>query len=103
MVGEKMFEYSDFYEFDSADEEDEEVDEGSVSELVLKDGTVIGHGSMWKYFKQSFNPKTDLVLSKRQRQISGYRSEIAFIVTNARPYARVLRAESILGTCIDLI
>ena len=68
-----MFEYSDFYDFDSSDEEDEELDEGSVGEMVLKDGSVIGHRSMWKYFKQSFNPKTDLVLSKRQRQISGYR------------------------------
>lgn len=73
MIGEKMFEYSDFYDFDSSDEEDEELDEGSVGEMVLKDGSVIGHRSMWKYFKQSFNPKTDLVLSKRQRQISGYR------------------------------
>merc|ERR1712235_160442 len=82
MIGEKMFEYSDFYDFDSSDEEDEELDEGSVGEMVLKDGSVIGHRSMWKYFKQSFNPKTDLVLSKRQRQISGYRA-IGFYDTHA--------------------
>jgi len=84
MIGEKMFEYSDFYDFDdSSDEEDEELcDEGAVGEMVLKDGSVIGHRSMWKYFKQSFNPKTDLVLSKRQRQISGYRA-IGFYDTHA--------------------
>ena len=36
MVGEKMFEYSDFYDFDdsSSDEDDEDVDD-KVGELVL--------------------------------------------------------------------
>ena len=69
-----MFEYSDFYEFDSSDEEDEEdMDGDTVGEMVLKDGSVIGHRSLWKYFKQSFNPRTELVLSKRQKQINQFR------------------------------
>ena len=76
MVGEKMFEYSDFYDFDSSDEEEDDLQDGtSVGEMVLKDGSVIGHRSLWKYFKQSFNPRTDLVLakSKRKQQINQYR------------------------------
>ena len=72
-----MFEYSDFYDFDSSDEEsDDDQDATSVGEMILKDGTVIGHRSLWKYFKQSFNPRTDLVLaqqSKRKQQINQYR------------------------------
>ena len=76
MSGEKMFEYSDFYDFDSSDEEDEdEADQNKVGELVLKDGSVIGHRSLWKYFKQSFNPRTDMVLAnnKRKQQINQYK------------------------------
>lgn len=73
MSGEKMFEYSDFYDFDDESDEDDENEEGSVGELVLKDGSVIGHRSLWKYFKQSFNPRTEVVLSKRKQQINQYR------------------------------
>jgi len=85
MVGEKMFEYSDFYDFDSSDEEEDDLQDGtSVGEMVLKDGSVIGHRSLWKYFKQSFNPRTDLVLaqSKRKQQINQYRA-IGYYGTHA--------------------
>jgi len=78
MSGEKAFEYSDFYDFDDdSDSDDDEQDAASVGELVLKDGSVIGHRSLWKYFKQSFNPRTEIVLkaqSKRKQQINQYRA-----------------------------
>ena len=84
MSGEKMFEYSDFYDFDSSDDEsDDEVDATSVGEMILKDGSVIGHRSLWKYFKQSFNPRTDLVLkqqSKRKQEINQHRLKIIFLI-----------------------
>ena len=79
-----MFEYSNFYNFDDSsddegnDDDDDDVTGGSVSELVLANGHVIGHRSLWKYFKQSFNPKTQIVLSKRQKQINQHRLKLTY-------------------------
>lgn len=74
MTGEKAFEYSDFYEFEESDEDLDNIDEGNAGELVLATGAVIGHRSMWKYYKQSFDPRMALVPSKRANQINRYRA-----------------------------
>lgn len=74
MTGEKAFEYADFYDFDESDDEVEEIDDGNTAEMVLANGGVIGHRSMWKYFKQSFDPRMALVPSKRANQINKYRA-----------------------------
>jgi len=74
MNGEKALEYSEFYDFDDSDEEQEqEKDENMVGEMVLADGSTIGHRSLWKYYKQSFDPRMALVPSKRANQINKYR------------------------------
>jgi len=77
MTGEKAFEYSDFYDFedDSDDEDNYEIDEGNAGEMVLASGAVVGHRSLWKYYKQSFDPRMALVPSKRANQINRYRFE----------------------------
>ena len=76
-----MFEYSHFYNFDSSDEEGETSNDenGTVGELVLNNGSVIGHRSLWKYFKQSFNPRREIILSRRQKQINQHRLSIKVI------------------------
>ena len=74
MNGEKALEYSDFYDFEDSDlEEEQNTDENVVGELVLADGSVIGHRSLWRYYKQSFDPRMALVPSKRANQINKYR------------------------------
>jgi len=75
MNGEKALEYSEFYDFpDSDDEQEQETDENMVGEMVLADGSTIGHRSLWKYYKQSFDPRMALVPSKRANQINKYRA-----------------------------
>lgn len=74
MTGERAFEYSEYFDFPDSDEEDDEIDEGNVGEMVLANGAVIGHRSMWKYYKQSFDPRMALVPTKRANQINKYRA-----------------------------
>ena len=82
MTGERAFEYSEYFDFPDSDEEDDEIDEGNVGEMVLANGAVIGHRSMWKYYKQSFDPRMALVPTKRANQINKYRYDQHKIISS---------------------
>ena len=78
MTGEAAFEYSEFYDFPDSDEEMDEIEDGNVGELVTSSGAVLGHRSLWRYYKQSFDPRMALVPSKRARQINSFRFFLIF-------------------------
>ncbi|CAH0560373.1 unnamed protein product [Brassicogethes aeneus] len=85
-----LAEYADFYDYSSsypdAEKEsniDEELDvpelEASEYQLVLPSGAVVGHRSLMRYYKQSLNPNSAVVVSnkgnkKLHKVLAQYRS-----------------------------
>ncbi|XP_011299205.1 zinc finger protein 622 [Fopius arisanus] len=75
--GEALVEYSDFYDYSSsypdaeeheADAEVEipELDDGDY-QLVLPSGNIIGHRSLMRYYKQSFDPNRAVAIPKNEK------------------------------------
>ncbi|CAH1962398.1 unnamed protein product [Acanthoscelides obtectus] len=79
--GEALAEYADFYDYSSSypDATNDEVDvdgevdvpelDGGDYQLVLPSGAKIGHRSLFRYYRQSFNPNRTLVPSKNSRKL----------------------------------
>ncbi|RWS28844.1 zinc finger protein 622-like protein [Leptotrombidium deliense] len=68
--GESLLEYSDFYDYSTSypdavnADKDEEINENEIEEnddwqLVLPSGAVIGHRSLFKYYRQNLKPITE--------------------------------------------
>ncbi|KAK6634033.1 hypothetical protein RUM44_004640 [Polyplax serrata] len=78
--GEALVEFSPYYDYSSSypDNEDtnpdEEVDEvtvldGSDYQLVLPSGSVIGHRSLMRYYKQNLDPKRGILVQHKVNQV----------------------------------
>nr|CAH7757597.1 unnamed protein product [Callosobruchus chinensis] len=79
--GEALAEYADFYDYstsypDATNDEvdaDEEIDvpelDGGDYQLVLPSGAKVGHRSLFRYYRQSFNPNRVVVPSKNSRKL----------------------------------
>lgn len=87
--GESLAEFVDFYDYSSSypdheegmdvdadlDEEGEEADndgagvDGEEFQLVLPSGTVLGHRSLLRYYKQRLNPERQLVAKKSNKHL----------------------------------
>ncbi|KAB7494036.1 Zinc finger protein [Armadillidium nasatum] len=114
-----VLEYADFYDYSSSypDADDPNVNPDDVVEpytisdngyeLVLPSGTVIGHRSLLRYYKQRLNPNRSLVLHKGQQSISMHKkmlehykslglkgSSMAEIVSKARDINYMKRIQS---------
>ncbi|XP_049769042.1 zinc finger protein 622 [Schistocerca cancellata] len=84
--GEALTEYADFYDYSSSypdqdKDPDEEVDitalDDSDYQLVLPSGTVIGHRSLLRYYKQNLKPESAVVTphqKKLHRVLAQYRA-----------------------------
>lgn len=74
--GAALAEYTDFYDYSTSypdnttENADEEIDveqlDGSDFQLVLPSGAVIGHRSLFKYYKQRFSTETALAITKSE-------------------------------------
>ncbi|XP_017772977.1 PREDICTED: zinc finger protein 622 [Nicrophorus vespilloides] len=79
--GAALAEYTDFYDYSTSypDGEDETVDsnqeveipemEGNEFQLVLPSGSVIGHRSLMRYYKQSIDPNRVVVVRKNTNKL----------------------------------
>lgn len=75
--GEALAEYADFYDYSSSYPDCESADPNAEVEipelddndyqLVLPSGSVIGHRSLMRYYKQSLNPNRALALPKNEK------------------------------------
>ncbi|KAJ8683845.1 hypothetical protein QAD02_019637 [Eretmocerus hayati] len=85
--GEALAEYAEFYDYSSSYPDNENTDpdmevdvpelDDSDYQLVLPSGTVIGHRSLIRYYKQSLNPNRALAVPKSEKLrkvLSMYRS-----------------------------
>lgn len=85
--GEALAEYAEFYDYSSSYPDNESVDpnaeveipelDDSDYQLVLPSGSVIGHRSLLRYYKQSLNPNRALAIPKHDKLskiLSMYRS-----------------------------
>ncbi|KAL7634114.1 UNVERIFIED_CONTAM: hypothetical protein RMT77_015442 [Armadillidium vulgare] len=116
---ESVLEYGHFYDYSSSypDADDPNVNPDDIVEpytisdngyeLVLPSGTVIGHRSLLRYYKQRLNPNRSLVLHKGQQSISMHKkmmehykslglkgSSMAEIVSKARDINYMKRIQS---------
>ena len=75
--GEALAEYSEFYDYSSSYPDNESADpnaeveipelDDSDYQLVLPSGTVIGHRSLMRYYKQSLNPNRAVAVPKNEK------------------------------------
>ena len=77
--GEALAEYADFYDYSASYPDNEETsvdadDEVEIPELddtdyqlILPSGTVIGHRSLMRYYKQSLDPNRALAIPKSEK------------------------------------
>lgn len=85
--GEALAEYAEFYDYSASYPDNETADpnaeveipelDDSDYQLVLPSGSVIGHRSLMRYYKQSLNPTRALAISKHDKLskiLSMYRS-----------------------------